>query len=123
MRIETLLSSIESEGGVGLLLIAMLFFVAWGFAGRWILQNPHRVFPEDFFSKGGQGERIARFEITLVGTFMVFSGGAGSAYQLAWLIHLPELLRLLATLTCGVVAAVWVRKKLRQQKELGISPR
>jgi hypothetical protein len=108
--------AVETQGSIGFWFVAMLVSAGWGVAGRWILHNPHRIFPEGLFTEGGRGERIARFEIKLVGTFMVFSGAAGVIFYLALLIRLPEWLGLLTTLSCGVFAAIWVLKKLRQRQ-------
>ena len=107
----------ETQGSVGFWLVAMLFSAGWALAGRWILRNPHKVFIEGSFAKGGWGERIARWQINFVGIFMVSAGAAGIIFSMAVLTHL-DWLAPVAAWACGIVTAILVRKKLRQERSI-----
>jgi len=112
---STILMSEAQDGGFGFWLIAMLASGGWGFAGRWIVLHPDKIFPNGLFaSRDSFGARVGRFESSLVGTFMAFSGATGVVFYLALIVHLPSWIGIPAAIACGIYAAIHVRKELRQ---------
>jgi hypothetical protein len=101
-------------------IIALLFMAGWSMAGRWLLLNPDKVFPQGLFTThDSRLARVGRFEITLVATFMIFSGAIGAIFYLALLLHLHGWIALLVGIVVGCCVAFRVFKVARQQQPKG----